>query len=352
MPVRLTLRLFVLLLFIALVWTAKAEETPSTTAEPAHEEQVTQNSSPATPDTPPTYHINFGDFTISTEKMLSIYGKNNNVEGITADGNVKMTMPFMGVNDLPVTFYIFARKLQITRNGVAVGKPYQKNPQIAQLNNAILTTCALPPAHHHYELRAGKLIIFQDKRYIANNVAIRLAGFQLLSIPRFTGSLDPATEAENTRPSFTSGTSTIDGTYIGGTLAIAPNQTDTLVINARIGTKRLIRGLMSWDRPLTFTESNIKGVLSLLVSSHEDVQNRLIAADELADERLRNLTISRQPAFQFSLNNVQPPVNIFRNFRLRFGGGSVIILKTRRRCHNGVDKPGGCSPVPISVLPT
>ncbi|HEX2948979.1 MAG TPA: hypothetical protein VHV83_05340, partial [Armatimonadota bacterium] len=308
--------------------------TPSADTQKAvAEKTVTQNQ------------ITYGDFSIKAD-TLNIFGDKNDLEKLTAQGNVEIRWPLPANNGMPI-FLTFNAKNMLINSQQKTDKASGKISTFHTLNiqNAELTTCDGPQGHRHYGIHVKSFTIYPDQRYEARDISPSIAGLHLLGLPRYRGSLTGEPKGPSL-PTINFGNSGIDGMYIGTRYTVPIDRNLDFAVGARFGTNELLRGNISVNRPVSLNEKFGHGTLSLLATWHEDVQNRLVSTDKLADSRLNNLTISRLPALQLSVDPVKLLGGKDKQFTLRVGSGlgryhedPTSVTKTRFQAWGIIDSP-------------
>ena len=332
MPLRIgvLIALAMLLLISCAVCSGDAAPADSTATAPASVTPPVPSPSPASTAPPaltPTpagakSFMLFGTISIYADKLF-IVGKNGELSHVLAKGAVEMKLPLESTisnHQIPLTFD--AASLEIMTVPAAKGTAPGTNDHQMVIQNAVLTTCDHPVGHRHFEMHARTFTLYADKSYVARHVSLVVAGHCILSIPRLAGSLNPG-GTQQSGPTFAVGRSTLDGEYLKFGLKNSLMPGTNLVLDGRVGTEQLFRGDLTVNHSITTADGVERGVLSLVVSHHEDVLNRLVSTTELPDPRLNDLTISRLPALQLTLT----PISFFsrdakKAFQLAMGAGA------------------------------
>ena len=247
-----------------------------------------------------------------------------NSQDFVADGHAEIQAP-QGVFTASTIHYNFAKNtgyLECARGNV---DPFhfcadtltldEKN--LKHMQRSELTTCS--HEHPHYALRARDFVVKPDNRYEARHVSLIFGGRRLFTIPRLAGNLGKD-ETEDSRPPLLVGSSSLDGVYLA-TLYDYPLSSDTgVLLSGRFGTKKILRGDLSLYKRVTLSPS-VTGTVSLRLTEREDALNRITDGDGEDDESIEQLTVSRLPAVQVTLDPM-PLKGDLQGFTVRAGASA------------------------------
>ena len=255
--------------------------------------------------------ILYGDLTISAD---SINGNIQGLQQVTAKGDVEMKLPLLGTTGEQIRIIFNAVNLVIDPDPKPLAshsksRTSQTTGHIITIREALLTTCAEPLRHRHYELYARKFILHPDLTFEAQKVSIFLYGHKLMVLSSITGDLSN-TDPDIPKPHWIVGKTTADGAYAGAKFKMAMSDKDSLLMTARLGTEKVVRGELAVSRPVA-PAPYLSGTLALLASYREDIANPLHASD--------TLSLSRLPALQFIGKPVVFPAAGLQQASLRFG---------------------------------
>lgn len=256
--------------------------------------------------------IIYGDFVITAG---TIYQRQQG-QTITADDGVQMRYPLpSAAGSQPTALYFDAASLIIQPSGppapgtagsaVATG-------MLVTVRDAAFSTCTLPVHHRHYELHARTLTLDAAKHeFVAEHISFRLGGLRLITLSRLHGHLGGDPHSRILYPTFTVGSNSLDGSYLGARVNLPAGEQD-LEAYARVGTEEILRGRLVLSRTIALPSKRTV-TLSLLGTYHEEAVNRLTET--------RNVSITRIPAVQFRADRL--PVSLFGvpGITVSVGGG-------------------------------
>jgi hypothetical protein len=143
-----------------------------------------------------------------------------------------------------------------------------------EARKARFTTC--PPGHRHYEASSRDITIVPGQRLVAKSVGIDFLGRRLVTIPRFTRSLQRQEDGEAVYPSF--GFNSRDGFYAEQDWDLSKSAPVWLEANARVNTFREPSG----------------GLLAATPGNRRLV-GTVYYRDTAENQRARHLQVSRLP---------------------------------------------------------
>ncbi|HEX2950156.1 MAG TPA: hypothetical protein VHV83_11435, partial [Armatimonadota bacterium] len=149
---------------------AQTPATAPTTADsstPSADTQKAETQKAVAEQTVTQKQITYGDFSIKAD-TLNIFGDKNDLEKLTAQGNVEIRWPLPANNGMPI-FLTFNAKSMVINSQQKTDKASGKITTFHTLNiqNAELTTCDEAQGHRHYGIHVKSFTIYPDQRYVA-----------------------------------------------------------------------------------------------------------------------------------------------------------------------------------------
>jgi len=192
---------------------------------------------------------------------------------------------------------------------------------LKHIQDTTLTTCT--QAHPHYALFARDFVVTPDNHFEARHVSLIFGGRRLFTLPRLAGNLSKDKGTSN-KPPLLVGASRLDGVYIGTTYDYPLSKDADLLLSARVGTEKLLRGDLSLNRVFRLPGDLGGGKVSLRITEREDAQNRILQLGSNGNaEQLESLTISRLPAILVDLDPI-PLKGDLHGFSVRAGASAGI----------------------------
>jgi len=245
---------------------------------------------------------------------------------IEASGDAELVAPDGSLHAEFLHYNVKTREGRLTKAHGVVAPFHFRADQLTlaadgtkQLTQAGLTTCA--EEHPHYQLCARDITVKPDGHYAARHVSVQFRGQTLFSLPRIAGMVGEQEETTDLKlPSL--GYRRSDGVYLGTSYSYPLSERTALGLESRLGTRGDWRGSAALRHGFTLPGTALDGQLALVWSHHEIVPNlgRTFAPDEVDEETLRELSLSRQPALQLKLDPI-PLSGSLRGFTARLGAG-------------------------------
>lgn len=172
--------------------------------------------------------------------------------------------------------------------------------KLQHIQQARLTTCAAVNPHYAFFVRDA--IFRPDHTLEARHVSLMLGGRTLFTIPRMTRKIG-GPEVTPVRPPLLVGMNGQDGTYISTVYTYPLSLTSDVLLNARLGTKGIVRGDLALTKEFSLPTLG-PGVVSLHYTRFEDAQNRVLSLSESHGNTLERLTLNREPAIEAALQPI------------------------------------------------
>ncbi len=125
------------------------------------------------------------------------------------------------------------------------GQELKAEPERYQLRKSIFTTCNLEQPH--YCLYAEEMIIEPGKKFTARNVAIKVIGKRLITLPYYSTKLKKSNKSAGTKfPKI--GVSGDFGLYAAYTIPLADDDMNSANADLRVSTKQIIQCGIRYDK--------------------------------------------------------------------------------------------------------